>query len=68
MSKIGKIVKVQHAQGFKGGNAFLRRTKPTYLPVSLEYADGDVMVKGSLDVWTVGLSKDSKATFETVDL
>ncbi len=68
MSKVGKTLKLQHTQSFgKGGLSSLRKTKPTYVTIALEYADGDVQVENSTDVWTVVKSKDSKAEFETCE-
>lgn len=67
MGKVGKILKIQHSQSFKGGYASLRKTKPTYVTIALEYADGDVQVLRSTDTWKVAKSTDPRAQFETVD-
>ena len=67
MSKVGKILKLQHAQSFgKGGIVGLRKTKPVYIKIVLEYDNGMVQVDGLSDTWEVIPSKDSKAQFETV--
>ena len=66
MSKVGKTLKLQHTQSFgKGGIVGLRKTKPTYLTIVLEYDNGMVQVEGLSDTWEVTPSKDSKAQFET---
>lgn len=49
----------------RGGKATLKRTKPTYVKIDQEYADGDVLVNGEL--WKVKPSKDPRAGFETYD-
>lgn len=66
-SKVGKICKVQHTQSFRGGVATLRKTKPTYVVIVLEYADGEVLVYNCSDLWKVAKSNDPKAQFETVE-
>lgn len=60
------ILKIQHAQTFKHGKVGLRKTKPTYIPITLVYADGKSVLAGG-ELWDVVKSKDSKATFETAD-
>ena len=62
MSKIGKVVKIQH---FTYDGRFKRSSRPTYAKVEQEYVGGDVRVENSTDVWAVRPSKDSKASFET---
>ena len=47
--------------------AALRKTKPTYVTIVLEYADGDVLVDNCSDLWKVAKSKDPRAQFETVE-
>ena len=66
-SKVGKTLKLQHTQTFKRGIAALRSTKPTYVAIVCEYADGDVMIENSTDLWKVVKSKDPRAEFETVE-
>ena len=65
MAKVGKTLKLQHTQTFKGGTASLRKTKPTYLKIVLEYDNGNVQVEGLSDTWEVIPSKDARAEFET---
>lgn len=64
MSKVGKMLKLQHTQSF-GKSVGLRKVKPTYLTIVLEYDNGMVQVEGLSDTWEVIPSKDSKAHFET---
>ena len=66
MSKVGKILKLQHAQKLVKGVASLRKTKPVYVTIGLEYDNGNVNAVGSNDTWEVVPSKDSRASFETV--
>lgn len=65
--EIGDIVKIQHYQTVnRAGNAILKKTKPSYERISQIYADGDVMVGNSFDVWKIAASTDPRAKFETM--
>lgn len=72
-SKVGSICKVQHRTSYDAskGKLVLKRVKPEYLRINLEYLEGTVTVQTKdgtplLDVWDVQPSKDPKAQFETV--
>jgi hypothetical protein len=67
MGKVGTVLKIQHTQAFKGGNASLKKVKPRYVTIALEYADGDVQAERSSDTWKVAKSNDPRAQYETVD-
>jgi hypothetical protein len=62
MNKVGKIVKLQH---FTHNGKFKKSSRPVYANIVMEYADGDVQVENSHEVWQVRPSKDPKAQFET---
>lgn len=64
MSKLGTVVKIQHASN-RGNFTKLVPSRARYARVVREYMDGDVMVENSQEVWQVRPSKDSKAQFET---
>lgn len=67
MSKIGKVLKIQHGVTLgKGGLAKLTPLrKPVYVVIGTEYIGDRVRAVGSLDVWQVRPSSDSRAQFET---